>query len=47
MGATPTNCSCSFCGRKFEEVLDIRVNGTEDAFICSICIEVFHQSGAK
>jgi len=38
---------CSFCGRKYEEVPDIRVNEAEDAFICRLCVEEFYQSGAK
>jgi ClpX C4-type zinc finger len=34
---------CSFCGRRVAEVNDMHVNDNEDAFICDICVDEFHQ----
>jgi hypothetical protein len=38
-----SSARCSFCGRSVEDVHDMHVNGNENAFICDLCVEEFHQ----
>jgi ClpX C4-type zinc finger len=38
-----SSARCSFCGRRVDDVNDMHVNENEDAFICDVCVEEFHQ----